>query len=833
MVGYALLLHSLGPFERFQQAVAWRPDLPSLLLGALLGAGLALLFFRFRPRLQQLRDRSLSRVEKTQAWVRAGTEQRFQAETADYVAGYHLGQARATLAQIFTPPLLLEPPSLALLDGDEGAAPAASALNPLQATALAALWPELAAAIGLPPPTARTVDELLRNGRRVILSAPAGSGKTTLLAYCAHRCAAASAAEADDFLLPILPVFVHLAELALAADGADPAAPLAAVLQQRASALTAPGIAGLLRQKLSQGQALLLLDGWDELAPGQDDEPAQWLAQLLERYPETRVIAAAGPTGFAPLLALRFVLSGLVPWRGQQALALGDQWAAAAGRPERPPLAWIWQPGDGPLPATLRLWQWLYAGREQRLNGEQRLFDETLRLLLPDETDTPGLAAAALDLWQRLAFELLAGQQLSLPLATVLQQAEATSAAHGLDGKANLLRQSLAGSGLFRQWRDRSVSFLSPVWRDYLAAAHLAAGGDLDCVAERLHDPGWQEAIRHYVTRTGDSTLASGLLQARSLDPWRESLFQVAAWLPEAPPELEWRRTVLVQLGQLSVNPNAPLPLRQRAVAAIARSGDRGVVALLRQLLQRSDLPLRETAAAALGPADPDVSAPVLEQLFADPEARVRVAAVYAAGWQNSPRAEKPLLTALIGADEVMSRAAAESLAGHGGEGWELLQEAADDELPVVRRAAARGLGLVYQPWAIDWLQKLERDEEWVVQSAATQELERLATAGQDAPWQPVDAGDLVWLIRWAAQRQRAVPAGAAAVPLLCELLVSAYQPEDRIAAAACLGWVYLPDAQRPEVESALREAAHGDENAAVRAAAFAALSLLRRAIRR
>jgi HEAT repeat protein len=830
MVAYDLLLVSLWPLQRFQQTADWRLDLPSLLFGALLGAGLVLLFFRFRPRLQEVRDRSLSRVEKTQAWVRAGTEKRFQAETADYVAHYHLGQSRATLEQIFVPPLLLEPPPF--LTPDEDGADSTAALNPntLEAGALVYLWPELAASLGLPPQPSRQVGELLRNGRRVILSAPPGSGKTTLLAYCAHRCATASAAGPDAFLLPIMPVFVHLAELELATAGADPAAPLAAVLQQRASALTAPGIASLLRQKLSKGWVLLLLDGWDELAPGQDEDASQWLAQLLELYPDTRVIAAAGVTGYARLLSLRFVLSGLAPWRGRQALALGDQWAAAADRPERPRLEWYWEPGEAPLAATLRLWQWLYAGRDKRLGGEQRLFDGTLRLLLPDETETPGLAAATLDLWQRLAYELLVTQQLSLPLAAVQRQIEATIAAYGLEGKASLLRQSLAGCGLFRQWHDRTISFLSPVWRDYLAAAHLDATGDLDCVAEHLHDPHWQEVIRQYVTRTGESTLAAGLLDARSLDPWREAPFQVAAWLPEARPEQEWRRSALIQLGQLIVNPNAPLPLRQRAIAAIARSGDSGVVALLRQLLQRSDVALRQTAAAALGPYDPELSVPVLEQLFADSEPRVRAAAVYSIGWQNSQRGEKPLLTALVSSDEVMSRAAAESLAYHSGEGWEVLQEAATDDMPVVRRAAARGFGLVAEPWAVDWLQKLERDDEWVVQSAATQELERLAAARQDGPWQPVEAGDLVWLIQWAAQRKQAVPAGAAAIPLLCEVLVSAYQPDDRMAAASSLGSVYLPDVMRLEVESALREAAHSDENAAVRAAAFAALSLLRRA---
>lgn len=829
MVAFNPLLDSLWPAQIVQQTVPWRIDLPSLLAGALVGAGLVLLFFRLRPRLRQLRDRSVSRVERTQAWVRAGTEKRFQAETADYVARYHMGRSRATLEEIFVPPLLIDEPPIVepeTLEPAEAAGPEPSILD---AGHLLHLWPDLASGIGLPPLPARTVRELLLNGRRLLLASPPGTGKTTLLAHCAHLCATASRDSPYDFLLPILPVFVHLAELNLAGDE-DPAAPLAAVLQQRASALTGPGIGNLLRQKLSQGWVLLLLDGWDELAAGQDEGPALWLQQLLDRYPDIRVIVAAGNSGFGRLLDLKFVASGIAPWRGRQALALAGRWTAVAGRSEEPRLEWYWEPGDGPLLTTLRLWQSLWAGREKRIALESRLLERTLPLLVPEVAETAGLAAATIDLWQRLAYQMLAEERLSLPAAAVQREVQAVLAGQGLEGKASLLRQTLASSGLFRTWHDSSVSLISPVWRDFLAAAHLDAAGELETVAEKLTDARWQETIRYYVARGGENNLAAGLLDARSLDPWRETLFQVAAWLPEASPEQEWRRTTLIQLGQLIVNPNAPLPLRQRAVAAIARSGDAGVVALLRQLLQRSDTALRQTAAAALGRLDPELAVPVLEQLIKDQDARLRAAAVHSLGWQNSQRGEKPLLTALVSSDEAMSRAAAEALAYNGGEGWEILQEAATDEMPVVRRAAARGFGLVGEPWAIDWLEKLERDGEWVVQSAATQELERVAGRDQAAPWQPVEAGDLVWLVQWAAQRKRAVPARAAAIPLLCEVLVSAYQPGDRIAAAASLARVFLPESMRPEVETALREAAQSDESEAVRAAAFASLSLLRRA---
>ena len=105
-----------------------------------------------------------------------------------------------------------------------------------------------------------------------------------------------------------------------------------------------------------------------------------------------------------------------------------------------------------------------------------------------------------------------------------------------------------------------------------------------------------------------------------------------------------------------------------------------------------------------------------------------------------------------------------------------------------------------------------------------------MAARRREAAWRPTQAGDLPWLIHWAARRKRTVPAGANAIPVLCEVLVAGQQPEDRVAAAESLARVSLADGSRADVEAALRGAVHNDEDAQVRAAAFAALTMLRRA---
>jgi hypothetical protein len=227
---------------------------------------LAVAVYRYLPEILERQDRLVSRVRETQAWVRSSVEVRYQVETADYINAYHLGGKQASLEQIFVPPLIVAPS--AKVDPDIPFQPEPAWLH--------YLWPSLVSGVALDPPQTVSVRQLLLQGRRVVISAEPGAGKTTLLAHCALVCA--NAAEMGPYtpLLPVTPVFVHLAELDytlasltedMPAPDPNPVTPLAQALQQRTSVLTGRGIADLLRQKAGSGHLLLLLDGWDELAP--------------------------------------------------------------------------------------------------------------------------------------------------------------------------------------------------------------------------------------------------------------------------------------------------------------------------------------------------------------------------------------------------------------------------------------------------------------------------------------------------------------------------------------------------------------------------------------
>jgi HEAT repeat protein len=796
----------------FLQAAGWRLDLLSLLIGVLIGGLLAYAAIRWLPNLLAWRDRLVVRVRETQAWVRSGVESRYQAETAEYIRHHHLDGQTVHLDQIFVAPYLMAPQL-------EIEAEAAVDLGPSQ---LYYLWPELASHVAVPPVPAAALRQLLLKGRRVVISAEPGAGKSTLLAYCAYLCASATDMGPYVFLLPMMPVFVHLGDLDLIPAGsqegesgpdASPLIPLIRVLQQRTSPLTSRGVGDLLRQKAVEGQALLLLDGLDEVPGAGRAQAVEWLQRLLADYPKIRAILAAPLRGCGPLLAMGFIQSGVLPWRLGQAEAYGGLWQETPGRPARIPVHAYWQPGQAILETSLRLGLARQSDSVDPSEPPRRrveLMEITLRGLLPQpipETDPPWLVTATRELWQLLAYRFLESGLLSLPREAVL--AAVSQALQDYDVEedrtaSQRLFGTLTGCSLFDVGERQQVRFLSPVWRDYLATSYLIAQPDVEeTMLAHLDDPYWSGVLRFYIGRTGAGQLAPVLLQRQ--DPLNEDLFRVASWLPEALDDGEWRRQTLIRLGQMVIKESLPLSLRQRAAVALALTGESGVLVFLRQLLRQREPYLRQVALATMPRLGSEVAIDVAEKMVADSEVGVRVAAVHSLAWIHDPATEKPLLTALLEPDEPMNRAAAEGLALTGNqEAFELLREAIVEEELHIRRAAVLGLALLDQYWSVELLDRVEReDEQWVVRSAANSALEAIVDRNQPGLWQIPEASDHGWLISWAATQGRAVPSGAGGMPVLLEALVDPADPSIRVTAALTLGRLVVHQAM-PELRKAL-----------------------------
>ena len=802
--------------QRFQN---WQFDSLSFLIGLLLGLVLAYGFLRLLPFLRRQYARLTGWVRERVAYLRSGVAVRFRAETAAYASTHHLLGNRATLDALFVPPRLLAPlEDPALLPEDRGA----SALN--------YLWPEWTRGIGVPIPPTMTVEQLLQNGRRVIIAAEPGMGKTSLLAYLAYRCASATA-ESKDPLANSLPVFVHIAELGLTISGEaeDAETILVNALQKRANPLTGPGIKDLLHQKLKAGQVLLLLDGWDALPSQKRPFVAEWLEKLLHKYRRTQTFVASGLSGHGLLLELDFTWTTLLPWRLGEAEAFAAKSIQALSISQSPRLPYFWQPGQT---AAATMLNYALRGLKQisqdakRPLSEYELLQQSLSLL----SDTQPLAEQTIAFWQKLGYLMLQEGKIALSSDEVTAVAE--QFAQEADGQinrsvANQLQKSLKNSTIFVMWGNGTLSCRGLLWRDFLAAGYLITQADEAAVATHLHDDEWAQTLRFYVAQADPTPLAKQLLKGQDNSPSRESVFQVASWLPLTAAKGEWRRQTMILLGQM-IRSGASFTqvIRQRATAAMARSGEPGVMTFVSQLLERSDPLLRQLGTSAMAHLGTDQAIGSLAKMVTDGDDLVRQTAVYGLlTHQHHPLAEQPLLAALLSDDEEVSQTVAEGLALNGERGTEILQEALADDDIQVRRAAVLGLSLLDDDWVEKQLIQVERhDDEWFVRSAANGALETVRTRRKAIKWQPPNPADQRWLTSAFRENGRIVPDGSAAMPFLVQLISESDEPKMRAAAATLLSHLPALDAM-PALETAAR-----DSDFLVSEAAFTTLCHLRRA---
>ncbi|MCA9945963.1 MAG: HEAT repeat domain-containing protein [Anaerolineales bacterium] len=802
-----------------QQFQNWQFDKISFFLGLLLGIAAAYGFLRLLPWLRRRYARVAGWVRERISYLRSGVAVRFLAETAAFANAHHLLSAQTPLDSLYVPPRLLAPlPDPALLPEDRGA------------TALIYLWPEWANGMGLPVPPTMTVDQLTRNGRRVIIAGEPGVGKTSLLAYLTLQCTTANGKDAPSNNM--MPVFVHVAELGLSGGEAveDAESVLAGALQKRANPLTSPGIKDLLHQKLKAGQVMLLLDGWDELPTAKRPTVAEWLEALLRKYKQTQTFVAAGLAGHGLLLELGFTWTTLLPWRLGEAEQYATQITQALSVSQSPRLPYFWQPGQTAAETTFN---YILRGLAKLPNDPKRPLPlhELMPQLLTFLASESAPDARNLAFWQQLAYRMMQEGKLALSMAEVTAVAE--KFAQEDDGQidrsvVSQLQKSVKKTPVFVTWGNGSLSCRGTLWRNFLAAGHLATLPET-VAAAYLYDAEWAQTLRFYVSQVNPVSLAGQMLKGQDNSPSRESVFQVASWLPLTAEKGEWRRQVMILLGQMiRSGPSFTHVIRQRAMAALAQSGEPGVMTFVAQLLERSDPFLRQLGTAALACVGQDQAIELLAKMVSDGDELVRQTAVFGLLLhQHHPLAEQPLLAAMLSDDEELGRLVAEGLALNGTRGTDILQEALTDQDIQVRRAAVLGLSLLDDAWIEKQLIQVERhDDEWFVRSAANGALETLRTRRKMAKWEPPNPADQRWLTMAFRQDGRIVPDGAAAMPFLVQLISESDDSKLRASAATLLSHLPALDAI-PALETAAR-----DGDFMVSEAAFTTLCHLRRAYR-
>jgi HEAT repeat protein len=776
----------------------------SFLLGVILTSLAWWLTSMLRPAFKQIRANAQQKraAKKAKAHSFNAVEERYRQSVLYQAQGLHLAAPLFSLDEILVPSRLLAPPHR-VEPGDF------LYTEDIVETTVPYLpsWPELAAIYKAPT---ITISEALSENSDIVLVGQTGMGKTVALAGLASSLARR---HPEPGLAPeTLPFLIHVADLDLPVNKDNPLNPLIDFVAEKSSVFDLSRLPDFIRRVFSEGRALLLLDGTDELTPEGLKDAVEFIRIIKRIYPATRIITTASCEYLDGLVSLNFIPFALAAWNdGQKAEFLekwGELWArhiateswAQTSEPVEPLILNGWLNADSgtltPLELTLKAWG-AFAGD---LRGPLPIdaLETHLRRITPANIPREALESLALQInlaatpifdprearkWLKI-FEPNEPQPAELANGEEKKIKQTAKSSNPSTPSLGLISK-MVDNGLLTAHRNNRMRFVHPIFGGYLAGRSLANYTDTV-----LQQPPWigKYMAMHFLAAQGDATTLTNALLAQSDRPLSRNLLVPARWLRDAPARISWCGEVMARLAELLQQTGQPLGLRGQALAAIVLSGNAGSSVLFRQLLLKHDDDLLQMAALGAGALRDGKSIPLLTPLLSNSNSNVRRAACLALSAIGTSPAMDAIANALLHGDEILRRSAAEAMANHPDEGHRMLKEGAlmKEDLNV-RRAVAYGLGRIDEPWAEELLNKLQtEDDQWIVRNSAQEVLEERQKPNPHVPKRLPPPSESPWLVTFAGKKGEGISPDKPPTDLLLMALKSD-DPEERLASLAYL----------------------------------------------
>jgi HEAT repeat protein len=823
----------------------------SFAIGFVAGVLFTWLLSRMRPLLTQIRENVKERSQEAQVRRTSGLEDNHRRITLRRAQGMHLAASLFSLDEILQEPRLIAPPARV----EPGVVGIQEDIIS-QTLPYMPAWPELAAIYRAPT---IGVADAIAGGSNIVIVGAAGMGKSVALAHLASLAANLQVKLDADSELEAVPYLYHVADLQLPFDPSrDPVNLIVNAASEQAPMFDLRRLPGFIQQTFKNGQALLLIDGFDELDPTGQKNVVEWFKALLQSYPKIRIVTTGCAEQLTGLINIGFNPLALIAWDGSRNLRFIQQWGelwsrtavvedwAQTGPPQIDPIllnTWLTSDNTGLTPFELTLKAWgAYAGDSRG----PRVLDAIathVRRVAPSGTPVAALELLAMQAvltlqpifdprqargWVR-QYDIVEDKPIeSAETVTKTEEAEEVPLT---DSQKIRIKKSKAGeavpthgllgkmveSGLLISHSNNKMRFMHPVLNGYLAGQAI---GDNDADTTLLALPDWdgKTLSLHYLAARGDASAVADIMLKESNLPLHSYAFAVARWLRDAPKESAWRSKAFASLLAILQAEGQPLGLRGQAMAAFVTSGDPGAATLFRQLLSSRSFELIPLAALGSGALKDLKATDALEELLQTPFSAVRRAICLALVAIGTEKSLEGVARALLQGDEELRRAAAEALANDPIEGHPVLKEGATLPDILVRRAVVHGLSRVGQPWAVEILRQMQlEDDQWAVRNLANQYLEQIQNIDPRVPRRLTVPSESPWLIEFAGKQKMGIPRGGPAT----DVLLNAFKQGDTEERLAALP--YLKRVANEGIIGALYNAMYG-EDPEVREAAFYAI---------
>jgi hypothetical protein len=577
------------------------PDPFSFFFGFAVGVLFVWLLSRARPLFTQVRESAKEQREVARTRRSSGVENNFRRITLRRAQGMHLASSLFSLDGILQEPRLIAPPARV----EPGVIGIQEDIIS-QTLPYMPAWPELAAVYRAPT---IGVAEAIAGRANIVIVGGAGTGKTVALAHLASLAANLRVKLDSDAGLEAIPYLYHVADLQFPFDSSkDPINLITSVALEQAPIFDLRRLPGFIQQTFKNGQALVLIDGFDELDPQRQSNVVEWFKALLKTYPKARIVTTGCVDQLNGLIRLGFNPLALIAWDAPKNSRFIQQWGELWSRTVAlesskqtgpgqvdPILLNSWLTTDNnsltPLELTLKVWG-AYAGDSLG----PRVLDAIathVRRLAPSGTPVAALELLAMQVvltsqpifdprqarsWVK-QYDIVEDKPVEsaetvtkttdseeVPL-TESQKIRIKKSKAGEAVPTYGLLSKMVDSGLLVSYPNNKMRFLHPVLNGYLAGQAI---GDNDADASLLAQPDWdgKTLSLRYLAARGDASAVADIMLKESDLPLHSRAFTVARWLRDAPREVAWRGKVFASLLAILQAEGQPLGLRGQAMAA-------------------------------------------------------------------------------------------------------------------------------------------------------------------------------------------------------------------------------------------------------------------------
>lgn len=345
-------------------------------------------------------------------------------------------------------------------------------------------------------------DKTLATAQRLLIRGEAGAGKSTLLSLLAIW-----AAKNEPLVTTDTRPVPFLLRLRTCADGELPE-------PNRFLELGAPHLAtaapvGWVHRTLTEGAAVVLVDGLDEIPTRRRKEAVAWLRELLARFPRIRCVVTSRFFASASI-GDTFTIADLAPLSKQDVRLFVHKWYNAVAREETGPedressllralerSHHLRQLGSSPQMCALLCA--LNASRPGPLPRDQDIYESVLDLLLSRSGERAGPGnhlgyRETVTLLEQIAFWFLMEDRDEADAKAVLAQLRRAllSMPQVTDSPEGALDYLVQHSGVLRESAPGRIDFTHRTLRDYLTARALVRNDATELLGRLAHLEQWR-----------------------------------------------------------------------------------------------------------------------------------------------------------------------------------------------------------------------------------------------------------------------------------------------------------------------------------------------------